>query len=81
MLIRCSLISTVLTFARVSCSVPGPVLETTVGEDLNSMVLLNLLSGTEYSVQVSASYPAGQSEPLLENAKTCKHTCHIPQLY
>uniref|UniRef100_A0A8D3BK86 Collagen alpha-1(XIV) chain-like n=1 Tax=Scophthalmus maximus TaxID=52904 RepID=A0A8D3BK86_SCOMX len=40
--------------------VAGPVLETTVGEDVNSMVLLNLLSGTEYSVQVTASYPTGQ---------------------
>uniref|UniRef100_A0A8C4EFZ2 Collagen alpha-1(XIV) chain n=1 Tax=Dicentrarchus labrax TaxID=13489 RepID=A0A8C4EFZ2_DICLA len=50
--------------------VPGPVLESTVGEDMNSMLLLNLLSGTEYSVQVTASYPTGQSEPLLVNAKT-----------
>ncbi|TKS81850.1 Collagen alpha-1(XIV) chain [Collichthys lucidus] len=50
--------------------VPGPVMETTVGEDVNSMLLLYLLSGTEYSVQVTASYPAGQSEPLLVNAKT-----------
>ncbi|XP_045900552.1 collagen alpha-1(XIV) chain [Micropterus dolomieu] len=50
--------------------VPGPVLETTVGEDVNTMLLLNLLSGTEYSVQVTASYPTGQSEPLLVNAKT-----------
>ncbi|XP_044215534.1 collagen alpha-1(XIV) chain isoform X1 [Thunnus albacares] len=50
--------------------VPGPVLETTVGEDLNSVLLLNLLSGTEYSVHVTASYPTGQSEPLLVNAKT-----------
>ncbi|XP_069549336.1 collagen alpha-1(XIV) chain [Brachyistius frenatus] len=48
----------------------GPVLETTVGEDVNSLLLLNLQSGTEYSVQVMASYPAGQSEPLLVNAKT-----------
>ncbi|KAI4811178.1 hypothetical protein KUCAC02_014095, partial [Chaenocephalus aceratus] len=45
--------------------VPGPVLETVVGEDMNSKMLLNLLSGTEYSVQVTASYPTGQSEPLL----------------
>ncbi|XP_047188643.1 collagen alpha-1(XIV) chain isoform X2 [Scophthalmus maximus] len=50
--------------------VAGPVLETTVGEDVNSMVLLNLLSGTEYSVQVTASYPTGQSEPQLVNTKT-----------
>lgn len=57
----------------VSFSVPGPVLETTVGEDLKSMLLRNLLSGTEYSVEVTASYPTGQSEPQLVNAKTCKH--------
>ncbi|XP_008321702.2 collagen alpha-1(XIV) chain isoform X2 [Cynoglossus semilaevis] len=50
--------------------VSGQVLETTVGEDVNSILLLNLLSGTEYSVQVTASYPAGQSEPQLVNAKT-----------
>ncbi|XP_076592748.1 collagen alpha-1(XIV) chain isoform X2 [Chaetodon auriga] len=50
--------------------VPGPVLETAVGENVNSMLLLNLLSGTEYSVQVTASYPTGQSEPLLVTAKT-----------
>eukprot|EP00064_Thunnus_orientalis_P011078 superscaffoldBa00001565_g11108 len=54
--------------------VPGPVLETTVGEDLNSVLLLNLLSGTEYSVHVTASYPTGQSEPLLVNAKTSPKT-------
>ncbi|KAG7475312.1 collagen alpha-1(XIV) chain isoform X1 [Solea senegalensis] len=50
--------------------VPGPVLEMTVGEDVNSVLLWNLLSGTEYSVQVTASYPTGQSEPQLANAKT-----------
>ncbi|XP_040901269.1 collagen alpha-1(XIV) chain [Toxotes jaculatrix] len=50
--------------------VPGPVLETTVGEDVNSLLLLNLLSGTEYGVQLTASYPTGQSEPQLVNAKT-----------
>uniref|UniRef100_A0A7N6BET7 Collagen, type XIV, alpha 1b n=1 Tax=Anabas testudineus TaxID=64144 RepID=A0A7N6BET7_ANATE len=59
-------------------NVPGAVLETTVGEDVNSLLLLNLLSGTEYSVQVTALYPAGQSEPLLVNAKTCKHSYHTP---
>ncbi|XP_035987117.1 collagen alpha-1(XIV) chain isoform X1 [Fundulus heteroclitus] len=48
----------------------GPLLETTVGEDVNSILLLNLLSGTEYSVQVTAFYPAGPSEPELINAKT-----------
>lgn len=54
----------------VSHSVPGPVLETTVQEGVNSVLLPNLLSGTEYNVQVMASYPAGQSEALLVNAKT-----------
>ncbi|XP_013878360.1 collagen alpha-1(XIV) chain [Austrofundulus limnaeus] len=56
--------------------VQGPVLETTVGEDMNSILLLNLLSGTEYNVQVTASYPAGQSETLLINGKTCKYFGH-----
>ncbi|XP_077382117.1 collagen alpha-1(XIV) chain isoform X2 [Festucalex cinctus] len=50
--------------------VPGSVLELTVNEDVNSVLLLNLQSGTEYSVQVTASYPSGQSQPLLVNAKT-----------
>ncbi|KAM3614957.1 uncharacterized protein V6R79_021344 [Siganus canaliculatus] len=50
--------------------VPGPVLELTVGEDVTSILLPNLLSGTEYSVQVTASYTTGQSEPVLVNAKT-----------
>ncbi|CAG6015807.1 unnamed protein product [Menidia menidia] len=40
--------------------VQGRVLETTVVEDVNSILLLNLLSGTEYSVQVTASYSSGQ---------------------
>ncbi|XP_028326880.1 collagen alpha-1(XIV) chain isoform X2 [Gouania willdenowi] len=50
--------------------VQGPVLEKTVGDDVTSLPLLNLLSGTEYSVEVTASYPTAQSEPLLVNAKT-----------
>uniref|UniRef100_A0A3Q4N7L9 Collagen, type XIV, alpha 1a n=1 Tax=Neolamprologus brichardi TaxID=32507 RepID=A0A3Q4N7L9_NEOBR len=50
--------------------VHGPVLETTVDEDVNSMLIVNLQSGTEYSVRVKASYPAGESEPQLINAKT-----------
>uniref|UniRef100_A0AAQ5XRQ5 Collagen, type XIV, alpha 1a n=1 Tax=Amphiprion ocellaris TaxID=80972 RepID=A0AAQ5XRQ5_AMPOC len=64
--------------------VQGPVLEQTVDEEVNSVLLLSLLSGTEYSVQVTASYPAGQSEPLLVNAKTCKHpyyACKEHSLY
>uniref|UniRef100_A0A3B5MBE3 Uncharacterized protein n=1 Tax=Xiphophorus couchianus TaxID=32473 RepID=A0A3B5MBE3_9TELE len=50
--------------------VQSPVLETTVDEDVNSILLLNLLSGTDYSVQVTAFYPGGPSEPQLINAKT-----------
>lgn len=60
----------------VSRSAPGAVLETTVQEGVNSVVLPNLLSGTEYNVQVMASYPSGQSEPLLVNAKTSKSPHH-----
>uniref|UniRef100_A0A8C7ZXP1 Collagen alpha-1(XIV) chain n=1 Tax=Oryzias sinensis TaxID=183150 RepID=A0A8C7ZXP1_9TELE len=51
--------------------VQGPLLETTAAGDKNSVLLVNLLSGTEYRVQVSALYPSGESEPLLANAKTC----------
>uniref|UniRef100_A0A669BUJ0 Collagen type XIV alpha 1 chain n=1 Tax=Oreochromis niloticus TaxID=8128 RepID=A0A669BUJ0_ORENI len=58
--------------------VHGPVLETTVDEDENSMLIVNLQSGTEYSVRVKASYPAGESEPQLINAKTCKCPSHKP---
>lgn len=43
-----------------------------MGEDVNSVVLLNLLPGAEYNVQLTASYPMGESEPLLVTAKTCK---------
>lgn len=64
-------------FTCASSSVSGPVLETTVGEDANSVLLPNLLSGTEYNVQVTASYPTGQSEPLLVNAKTCRCPQHM----
>lgn len=41
-------------------------------KDVNSIILLNLLPGTEYNVQLTASYPMGESEPLLVTAKTCK---------
>lgn len=41
-------------------------------EDVNSIDLLNLLPGTEYNVQLTASYPMGESEPLLVTAKTRK---------
>ncbi|XP_074542763.1 collagen alpha-1(XIV) chain isoform X2 [Halichoeres trimaculatus] len=51
-------------------SAPGPALETFVGEDVNTMLILNLLSGTDYSVKVIASYTTGSSEALTGRAKT-----------
>uniref|UniRef100_A0A8C9TLM8 Collagen type XIV alpha 1 chain n=1 Tax=Scleropages formosus TaxID=113540 RepID=A0A8C9TLM8_SCLFO len=50
--------------------VSGPALETFVGDDVNSMLILNLLSGTEYSVKVISSYTTGSSEALVGKAKT-----------
>ncbi|XP_053719022.1 collagen alpha-1(XIV) chain-like [Synchiropus splendidus] len=51
-------------------SAPGPALETFVGEDINTMLIVNLLSGTDYSVKVIASYTTGSSDPLTGRAKT-----------
>ncbi|XP_060948245.1 LOW QUALITY PROTEIN: collagen alpha-1(XIV) chain-like [Limanda limanda] len=51
-------------------SAPGPALETFVGEDVNTMLIVNLLSGTEYSVKVIASYTTGSSDALSGKAKT-----------
>ncbi|XP_055081432.1 collagen alpha-1(XIV) chain-like isoform X2 [Periophthalmus magnuspinnatus] len=51
-------------------SAPGPALETFVGEDVNTMLILNLLSGMEYSVKVIASYTTGSSDALTGRAKT-----------
>ncbi|KAJ4927718.1 hypothetical protein JOQ06_015520, partial [Pogonophryne albipinna] len=51
-------------------SAPGPALETFVGEDVNTMLIVNLLSGTEYGVKVIASYTTGSSEALSGRAKT-----------
>lgn len=51
---------------------PGPALETYVGGDVNSMLLINVLSGTEYTVKIIASYNTGSSEPLSGRVKTCK---------
>lgn len=45
-----------------------------MGEDVNTMLIVNLLSGTEYSVKVIASYTTGSSEALSGRAKTCKYT-------
>ncbi|XP_069777040.1 collagen alpha-1(XIV) chain isoform X2 [Narcine bancroftii] len=53
-----------------SASASGPTLDTFVGDDVNTMVILNLLSGTEYIVKVFATYPTGSSEPLVGRAKT-----------
>ncbi|RXM35694.1 hypothetical protein EOD39_3950 [Acipenser ruthenus] len=49
---------------------PGPALETFVGDDVNTMLILNLLSGTEYSVKLIASYTTGSSDALTAKAKT-----------
>lgn len=51
---------------------PGRALETFVGEDVNTILILNLLPGTEYSVKVIASYTTGSSEALSGKAKTCE---------
>ncbi|XP_049336161.1 collagen alpha-1(XIV) chain isoform X2 [Astyanax mexicanus] len=48
----------------------GRPLETYVGEDVNSLLVLNLLSGTEYSVNVLASYGTGSSPALSGTANT-----------
>lgn len=50
----------------------GPALETFVREDVTTMMIINLLSGTDYSVKVMASYGAGSSEAVSGRAKTCK---------
>ncbi|XP_069477662.1 collagen alpha-1(XIV) chain isoform X4 [Ambystoma mexicanum] len=51
-------------------NVPGPALETFVGDDVNTILILNLLSGTEYNLKVFASYPTGFSEALTGISKT-----------
>ncbi|XP_053875162.1 collagen alpha-1(XIV) chain isoform X1 [Malaclemys terrapin pileata] len=51
-------------------NVPGPALETFVGDDINTILILNLFSGTEYSVKVFASYSTGFSDALAGTAKT-----------
>ncbi|KAJ8291054.1 hypothetical protein GJAV_G00020860 [Gymnothorax javanicus] len=53
-------------------SVPGPALEMFVGDDVNTMQIVNLLTGTEYSVQVIASYTTGSSDALTGKATTLK---------
>ncbi|XP_051948609.1 collagen alpha-1(XIV) chain [Xyrauchen texanus] len=51
-------------------SVVGRALETFVGDDVNTMLIVNLLSGTEYSVKLIATYTTGSSEALTGRAKT-----------
>lgn len=41
-----------------------------MGDDVNTMLIVNLLSGTEYSVKVIATYTTGSSEALSGRAKT-----------
>uniref|UniRef100_A0A8C4IJS7 Collagen alpha-1(XIV) chain n=1 Tax=Dicentrarchus labrax TaxID=13489 RepID=A0A8C4IJS7_DICLA len=55
---------------RVVYQPVSAALETFVGEDVNTMLIVNLLSGTEYSVKVIASYTTGSSEALSGRAKT-----------
>lgn len=43
-----------------------------MGEDVNSMLIVNLLSGTDYNVKVMATYSSGASEALSGRAKTSK---------
>uniref|UniRef100_A0A803U1M9 Collagen type XIV alpha 1 chain n=1 Tax=Anolis carolinensis TaxID=28377 RepID=A0A803U1M9_ANOCA len=51
-------------------NIPGPALETFVGDDINTILILNLFSGTEYNVKVFASYSTGFSDALVGVAKT-----------
>uniref|UniRef100_A0A8C2JKA7 Collagen, type XIV, alpha 1b n=1 Tax=Cyprinus carpio TaxID=7962 RepID=A0A8C2JKA7_CYPCA len=51
-------------------STAGRALETFVGDDVNTMLIVNLLSGTEYSVKVIATYTMGSSEALSGRAQT-----------
>uniref|UniRef100_UPI00398F5510 collagen alpha-1(XIV) chain isoform X2 n=1 Tax=Pristiophorus japonicus TaxID=55135 RepID=UPI00398F5510 len=54
----------------MSASAPGPALDTFVGDDVNTMVILNLLSGTEYIIKLFATYSTGSSDALVGRAKT-----------
>ncbi|KAM5158018.1 collagen alpha-1(XIV) chain [Mantella aurantiaca] len=48
----------------------GPALEAFVGDDVNTILILNLLSGTEYNLKVLASYSTGFSDALTGVGKT-----------
>lgn len=67
------LIQQMSTLFALFFAVPGPALETFVGDDINTILILNLFSGTEYSVKVFASYSTGFSDALTGVAKTCKN--------
>lgn len=43
-----------------------------MGEDVSSMVVVNLLSGTDYNVKVMATYSNGASEALSGRGRTCE---------
>lgn len=49
-----------------------------MGEDVNSMLIVNLLSGTDYNVKVMATYSSGASEALSGRAKTSKSSVCRP---
>ncbi|XP_043922855.1 collagen alpha-1(XIV) chain isoform X2 [Protopterus annectens] len=51
-------------------SVPGPALETFVGDDVNTILIVNLLSGTQYNVKVFAAYSSGSSDALTGTSRT-----------
>ncbi|KPP78685.1 hypothetical protein Z043_101799 [Scleropages formosus] len=51
-------------------SVPSPAVETFVRDDVNTLLIPNLQSDTDYDVKVVASYPAGSSDALLGKGKT-----------
>ncbi|KAM4027456.1 collagen alpha-1(XIV) chain isoform 2-T2 [Anomaloglossus baeobatrachus] len=48
----------------------GSTLETFVGDDVHTILIVNLLSGTEYNLKVQASYASGFSEALNGVGKT-----------
>lgn len=68
-----ALVSLIFSLSLSLLTVPGPALETFVGDDVNTILILNLLSGTEYSVKVFASYSTGFSDALEGVAKTCRN--------
>ncbi len=74
MFVFCKVAPIVFSSCLALCAVSGPALETFVGDDVNTLLILNLLSDTEYSVQVIASYTTGSSQSLTGKGKTCEST-------